>query len=157
MVFQEPVKLALWVGGICLLIALGCALVIVLANAGSRTLALAFGALFGSMIILGVQLWFELRPTSSTEDFGIEVIIDFQTNTIQTRHAGIYYRNFHPEFAANAVLVGHPITRDDAPKLARDLLLLSTLWGTWWKNSLVGNLISPSTLRNQESPNSGVP
>jgi hypothetical protein len=73
-------------------------------------------------------LWFELRQTITTEDFSVEVIIDYQAKTIRTRQTAIYYDNLRPELAANTFLATRPIAKEDASTLARDLILLSVLW-----------------------------
>jgi hypothetical protein len=81
----DLVRPALWIGGAALAVALSCAAIIVLANAGSRNLALGIGALFGACILFLIQLFFELQGTSTTEDFGIEYDVDFQDGWIRKR------------------------------------------------------------------------
>ena len=66
---HDPIKYALWIGGISLVIALVCALYIAFINGGSRNLALGLGALVGACVIFGLQIVFELKGTATSSDF----------------------------------------------------------------------------------------
>jgi hypothetical protein len=128
----DPIKLALWAVGISLVIAVGCALYVVAANAGSRYLVLAFIALVGACGNFYIQLYFELRGSTTAEDFAVEFTIDYETKSIHTRQAFLghaSYGNIFVEAEAGKFLstASPPLIRDDAPKIARDATILSVL------------------------------
>ena len=79
----DPVKIALWLGGIALTIALICATIITLYNGSSRNLGLALGALGGAVILFVVGIYFELKGSKTTDDFGIEFVIDLPKKEIR--------------------------------------------------------------------------
>jgi hypothetical protein len=59
-----------------LVVGIGCLTVVAWANAGSRNIALATAALFASVVLLIVQIPFELRSKHETALFGAEYTID---------------------------------------------------------------------------------
>ena len=127
---QDPIKYTLWIGGVSLAITLACALYIVWVNGGSRNLALGLGALAGAYVIFVLQIAFELKGTTASSDFAVEFVIDYQQMSIRSAvayHQSIIvasgYRNSFVEFEASKVIAAAtpPLTKDDAPKIARDL------------------------------------
>ena len=63
--------------GVCaLIVGIICLAIVAWANAGSRNLPLAVAALFAAVVLLIVQLPFELRSKSDTALFGAEFTID---------------------------------------------------------------------------------
>jgi len=126
---HDPIKIALWLGGASLLVGLGCAVYIVTANGSSRNIALGFGAVFGACAVFLVQLYFELQPSSTTDDFPIEFTTDFQSQGIRSRVQARGYRNIFTEAEASTVLAATtPALRaQDAPRITRDLGVLSVL------------------------------
>src|SRR6202795_5387909 len=79
----DPVKTALWLGGASLTIALICATIITLYNGSSRKFGLALGALGGTVILFVVGVYFELQGSKTTDDFGIEFVIDLPKKEIR--------------------------------------------------------------------------
>jgi hypothetical protein len=79
---NDPLKLALWAGGLGLAVALVCAFWVVTANASSRNLVLGFGALMGACLVFLIQIYFELQESVTTEDFSVEITTDCQANTV---------------------------------------------------------------------------
>jgi hypothetical protein len=73
---QDPVKYALGIGGFGLLTTLACGLYIALINGGSRNLGLALGAVAGSCLLLVLQISFELKGTTASQDFVVEFVVD---------------------------------------------------------------------------------
>jgi hypothetical protein len=55
--------LPLALGGASALLILICGFLVISQNAGSRNLVLAFSTLIGALVLLAINLWFELRPT----------------------------------------------------------------------------------------------
>src|SRR5260370_41333569 len=68
------ITLLIGVGG--LIVGGGCLALVAWANAGSRNLALATATLFAAVVLLVVQIPFELRSKSNTELFSTEFTID---------------------------------------------------------------------------------
>src|SRR5271166_1921193 len=69
-------SITLLIGVGALLVGVGCLAVVAWANAGSRNLALATATLFAAVVLLVVQIPFELRSKSNTELFSAEFTID---------------------------------------------------------------------------------
>jgi hypothetical protein len=90
---HDPIKHAIWVGVISLIVTVGCAVYVVTANAGSRNLVLGLGALLGACVIFMVQLWFELQESTTAEDFPIVFTTDYETKSIRSRQPHPAYRN----------------------------------------------------------------
>ena len=84
---HDPIKYVLWVGGFSLAITLGCGLYIAWINGGSRNLALGLGALAGACVIFGLQIAFELKGTTTSGDFVVEFVIDYQQRGVRSSRA----------------------------------------------------------------------
>lgn len=126
----DPVKYELWGFGLSLSVALACAFLIVLANGSSRNLGLGLGALVGAVVLFAVQMLFELRGATASEDIFIEAMIDYQTKSVRSVQPNPYgSRNAFIEAAASKELAGKtpPLTADAAPIIVRDLAVLSVL------------------------------
>ena len=133
---HDPIKYALWIGGISLAITVACALYIVWVNSGSRNLALGLGALVGSFVIFALQIVFELKGTATSGDFVVEFVVDYQMKSVRSAvaysrstAAAASYRSVIIEIQASKVLAAAapPFKPDDAPKVARDLGVLSII------------------------------
>lgn len=133
---HDPVKYALWIGGLSLLVALGCGAYIAWTNGGSRNLALGLGALAGACVILVLQIVFELKDTTTSSDFVVEFVVDYQQKEVRSSRAynqsiavASSYRNVFIEIeASKAVAAATPVlTGGDAPKIARDLGIVSVI------------------------------
>jgi hypothetical protein len=126
---HEPIKLAIWVGVISLSVTLGCAFYVVIANAGSRNLVLGLGALLGACSIFAVQLCFELRESTTAEEFPLEFTTNYETKSIRSRQPHPAYRNLFVEDAASKILsaASPPLKKEDALKITGDLTVLSVL------------------------------
>ena len=68
--------IALFIGVGALIVGVGCLAVVAWANAGSRNRALATATLFAAVVLLLVQVPFELRSKSDIALFGAEFTID---------------------------------------------------------------------------------
>ena len=133
---HDPIKYALWVGGIGLAIAVGCALYIAWVNGGSRNIALGLGAVAGACVILILQIVFELKNTTASEDFGVEFVVDYQQKAVhssrrydQSTAAASSYSNLFIEAEASKIIAAaEPVlTENDSPKIARDLGVASVI------------------------------
>ena len=73
---MDGLSITLFIGVGALIVGVGCLAVLAWANAGSRNLALATATLFAAVVLLIVQIPFELRRKSNTELFSAEFTID---------------------------------------------------------------------------------
>jgi hypothetical protein len=133
---HDPVKWALGVGGISLAIALFCGVFVAWINGGSRNIGLGLGALLGACVLFLLQIIFDLKSSSSSTDFAIEFVTDYQNKEVRSPSAyapsmavASRYGNLFVEAeASKAVAVATPsLTKDDAPKISRDLAIVSIL------------------------------
>jgi hypothetical protein len=131
---HDPIKYLLWAGAAGLVTALGCGIYIVWSNAESRNLALGLGAVVGSCVIFIVQIFFELRGTTTVTDFPVEFTIDYKTKSIRSprafnAQAFADYRNIFVEgLASTAISIASPpLTQDDAKKIANDMAVLTVI------------------------------
>ena len=133
---HDPIKYALWVGGFSLAITVACAFYLVWVNGGSRNLALGLGALVGALVIFALQIAFELKGTATSSDFVVEFVVDYQQKNARSAVAynrsiavASSYRNVFVEVEASKVIAAAtpPFTKDDAPKITRDLGIVSII------------------------------
>jgi hypothetical protein len=127
---HDPVKCALWVGGFCLVITLFCWGYIAWVNSGSRNIALGLGALGGAFVVFILQIIFELKASSTSTDFAIEFVTDYQIKEVHGPQAynpsmAIAAHNpnlFIEDEASKAIAAASPaLSKDDAPRITRDL------------------------------------
>ena len=71
------------VGAAAAIILIVAAVIVAYQNLGSRTIALATSALVGFVVTLVVQLWFELRPSTSEDQVSFAYTTDFQERQIR--------------------------------------------------------------------------
>ena len=144
---HDPIKYALWIGGLGLAITLGCGLYIAWVNGGSRNLALGLGAVAGACVIFGLQIVFELKGTTASEDFVVEFVVDYQQKDVHSSRAfdqsmavASSYQNLFIEAEASKIVAAAApvLTRDDAPKITRDLGTFQ-LFHTCWSSNPTGN------------------
>jgi hypothetical protein len=133
---HDPIKYALWVGGLGLAITLGSGLYIAWVNGGSRNLALGLGALAGACVVLGLQIVFELKGNTASEDFVVEFVVDYLQKDVHSSRAfdqsiavaSSYQNVFIEGEASKIVAAAEPaLTRDEAAKIARDLGVVSII------------------------------
>jgi hypothetical protein len=126
----------LWIGGFSLAITVTCALYIVWVNGGSRNLALGLGALAGAFVIFVLQIAFELKGTTTSSDFVVEFVVDYQQKNVRSAVAynrsimvASSYSNVFVEGEASKVIAAAapPLTKGDAPKITRDLGIVSII------------------------------
>lgn len=133
---HDPIKYALWIGGFGLAITLACGIYIAWINGGSRNLALGLGAVAGACVIFVLQIVFELKGTVTSSDFVVEFVVDYQQRGVRSSRAynqsmavASSYRNLFVEAEASKAVAAAtpPLTKDDAPKIARDLGIVSII------------------------------
>jgi hypothetical protein len=133
---HDPIKYALWVGGFGLAVALVCGAYVVWTNGSSRNLGLGLGALVGACVIFVLQIVFDLRGTTTSTDFAVEFVVDHQQKAVRSPRAydqsmavAAGYRDVIIEIEASKTIAAAtpPLTKDDAPKIARDLGLVSVI------------------------------
>ena len=131
---HDPVRYALWIGGLSLAVALFCGAYIAWVNQGSRNLILGLGAVAGASVILVFQAVFELKGTRASEDFVVEFVVDYQQKDVRSSRAydqsmavaSSYQNVFIEDEASKIVAKAIPrLTKDDAPRIARDLGIVS--------------------------------
>jgi hypothetical protein len=79
----DLIRPAIWIGGIAVVIGAICLGYVAVANLSSRNIGLGLGAFLGACVIFGMTLFFDLKRSSSTEDMGATVVLDYQSNNIQ--------------------------------------------------------------------------
>jgi hypothetical protein len=133
---HDPVKYALWVGGFSLAIAIICGGYVAWLNGGSRNIGLGLGAVLGACVVFILQILFDLKSSSTSTDFAVEFVTDYQSKEVHSPRAynpsmtvAFSYRNLFIEAEASKALAvaSPPLSRDDAPKIARDLGILSII------------------------------
>jgi len=133
---NDPVKWALWVGCAGLAIVVVCFVYVVWVNAGSRNLALGFGALVGACVIFVLQLVFEIRGSQTVADFASEFSFDRSTQTVRSLKSFLP-RNISGDSLSNLVVEDEAskllhqqrtvMKSDDIPAVAKDLTLVSII------------------------------
>lgn len=132
---HDPIKYALWIGSFSLVITFGCGLYIAWINGGSRNLALGLGALAGACVIFGLQLLFELKCSTSSDDFVVEFVVDYQQKSVRSPRAyhqsaavaASRYLLIEIEASNTVASTTPPLAKDDAPKITRDLGIVSII------------------------------
>jgi hypothetical protein len=71
-------KIAIWLGGSALAIALVCAFYVMWGNLSSRNIGLATATLFAASVLFIIQLWFELRGSTEVDHITVEYTVDHQ-------------------------------------------------------------------------------
>jgi hypothetical protein len=126
---MDRLSIVLFVGLVALVVGLGCLVAVAWANAGSRNLALAIAALFASVVLLIVQIPFELRSKSETAMFGAEYTIDRAKPQIrQWSYAdhGAGWRITGEIGASDALAKSNPgVFNGDGQKLTQDMTIRS--------------------------------
>lgn len=127
---NDPIKYALWISGISLAVGLACGVYVAWSNGSSRNLGLGLGAVVGACVIFVLQIWFEMKGSTTTTDFAVEFVVDYRERTVRSPRAydqsmavAASYRNMVIELEASKTVseATPPLTKDDAPKIARDL------------------------------------
>jgi hypothetical protein len=131
---DDPVKYAIWIVGPAFLLTSGCALYIVWANSGSRNLVLGLGAFLGASAVFILQVIFELKASTEANDFPVEYIVDYKEKAVRGPKAyelrpNPSYESLFIEAEASKIIeaANPPLTKDDVPKIARDLAIVSIL------------------------------
>lgn len=70
----DSLRIAMWAGAAAAVLAAVCLVYLVSQNLGSRNIALATGALAGALVLLVIQLLFELHAEESTDFISAEYI-----------------------------------------------------------------------------------
>jgi len=78
----DCLRLVFYVGVVALVIAMACLIFVGYANSAARNISLALGTLLGALVLLAIQAWFELQPSSSTIKFRTAFTIDFAKNPL---------------------------------------------------------------------------
>jgi hypothetical protein len=134
----DYLKVALWVTGLGGIVALICLGYVVWSNGNSRNLALGAGALLGSVILMAVQLLFELRsPPTETDNLSTEYTIDQAVPQIRQwsyRHSG--WRIGLEDGAGKALGQTNPeLFKNDPEKVTKDMTLFSVIGFFFWEGN----------------------
>ncbi len=130
--FDYP-RIALIVGGIAVVIAMACMIAIGVANSSSRNISLAIGTVFGALLLLIIQLFFELQPAKSVAVLRTDFTIDKANLKIeQFRYPIGPAMRFSDESDANKLLVEkNPAAFQNPDKLWKDMSLFSLVLYLW--------------------------
>jgi hypothetical protein len=113
---------------VAILIVLGTAFLLVLQNGSSRNLALALGALVAATVVFGIQLYFELQPSTTQDTLSTVLTIDREIPEIrQWSHDANYTARIDIEAQASSWLAQNNPKAFSEFRLAQDFLLFSFL------------------------------
>jgi hypothetical protein len=150
---MDYLKVCLYVGGVAAVVALVLLSIIAFANSGSRNIPLALGTVFGALLLLGVQIVFELRSSEAKTAFATEFTTDNQDHKILPYR----YKTSTPLMRSGNELKANKYMRDanirafdDNTKLWKDMSLFSLVAYLWteqhdWQ-------ITRETLSNSSMP-----
>ena len=79
----NSLKLVAIAGAVSGIIGVACLIYIAWENAGSRNIAIGTGTLVGAVVLLGIQLLWELRSTTTTDFLTAEYTINRETPEIR--------------------------------------------------------------------------
>ena len=82
---DRTMQFVLWCLIVSALVSFVCALWFVLQNTGSRNIALAFSTFIGAIAFFGLQLYFDLQPTSEHTRIDARYTVDLITHAIRER------------------------------------------------------------------------
>jgi hypothetical protein len=131
---MDYLKLCLCIGIAAMLAAIACLFLVAFANSGSRNIPLALGTVFGALLLLSIQMMFELRSTKSQTAFSTE----FTTDTQDHKIVAYRYKPGGPMLRATNELEANKYLRntniqafDDNEKLWKDMSLFSLVAYFW--------------------------
>jgi hypothetical protein len=131
---MDYLKLYLYIGIAAMLVAIVCLLLVAFANSGSRNIPLALGTVFGALLLLWVQIIFELRSKETKTVFATEFTTDNQDYKIAAyryKSGGPMLRSMN-ELEANKYLRNTNIQAfGDNDKLWKDMSLFSLVAYLW--------------------------
>jgi hypothetical protein len=124
---MDYVATALWVGGFGALLAITAGGLIAYANRESETIVLGFAAVAGTVVLFGIQLFFNLGGTTVEEAVGTQIIINRTAPAANALQPANKVRTDGERAAAEWLAAKSPKVFTDTGKLARDLLAFSIL------------------------------
>jgi hypothetical protein len=131
---MDYLKLSFYIGIVALVVAIVCLLLVAFANSGSRNIPLALGTVFGALLLLSIQIIFELRSTETKTVFATEFTTDNQEHKI----AAYRYKPGGPMMRSMNELDANKYLRDtniqafsDNEKLWKDASLFSLVAYLW--------------------------
>jgi hypothetical protein len=126
----DTLRITVWVGAVAVGVAAACLAYLLSQNLGSRNIALATGALAGAVMLLGIQLVFELRADERIDFITAEYTIDRAKPEIhQWKYDSDQSRRLAQEVGASGTFAtAHPGQFDgDRDKLTHDMVIFSVL------------------------------
>jgi hypothetical protein len=129
--WDDPIRPAIWIGGIATIIGLLTLSYVAFANLSSRNIGLGLGAFVGACVIFALQLYFDLQATATTENIAADVIVDWQSQAIRLNTS-------QPMYARSIFIAGEASKllpkSDNGPdrptatiKLSRDFVMLALI------------------------------
>jgi hypothetical protein len=130
----DNLRTVLFVGVVTIIVAMVCLTYVGIANSGSRNISLALGTMLGSLLLLSIQMLFELQSTKSFAVIRTEFTTDRAKPKIeQFRYPLASMRRFENEAGANKFLLATNSTefKGDGEKLWKDMSLFSLVAYLW--------------------------
>ena len=127
---MDILRAALIVGIASTLVSLACVGYVAWENVGSRNLVIAVATFAGAAVFLGLNLFFDLRSTESTNFISTEFTVDRATPRIRQWNYGNApgQRSVRELAASNQYFAAHPGQfNGDREKLVRDMVIYSLL------------------------------
>lgn len=118
---------AMWIGGVGAVLLISVGGFITLANRGSETVVLGFSALLSAFALFSVQLFFQLRGSTSDDAVGTQVLINSTTRSIRALQPANKMRAGVEEAAGTWLAEQTTSPLPAGSKVARDLLVFSIL------------------------------
>jgi hypothetical protein len=128
----DLLRIALIVGVVAVIVAVGCFTYVGIAYSGSRYILAAVGTLVGAAILLAVPLWVELRGSKTFAAIRTEFTTDRAIRKIEQRKYPVLSRAINEMDANKFLLTNKPAAfAGDGEKLWRDMSLFSLVLYLW--------------------------
>lgn len=118
---------AMWIGGFGAVLLISVGGFITLANRGSETVVLGFSALLSAFALFSVQLFFQLRGSTSDDAVGTQVLVNSTTRSVSALQPANKMRAGVEEAAGKWLAEQTESPLPSGSKVARDLLVFSIL------------------------------
>lgn len=130
----DGLRIAFYVGIAAAIVLVVSLIIVGAANGGSRNISLSLGTLFGALLLLGIQLAFELRPMETVAIFQTDFTTDNEKPKIEQFRYPISsaHRAINEVEANKFLLAKNPLAfQGDGEKLWKDMSIFSLVLYLW--------------------------